>query len=99
MSEVLKISDFSAHVNSKFHLHINDSASLGIELVEVKQQGASQSPYQFSLKFSAPQAAPRSQGTYRLEHEALGELYLFLVPVAMDEKWLYYEAVFNNPQS
>lgn len=99
MSEVLQISDFSPHVNSKFQMHINDSASLGIELVEVTQHGSSQSPYQFSLKFSAPHAAPRSQGIYRLEHEALGEQSLFLVPVAADDKWLYYEAVFNNPQS
>jgi hypothetical protein len=99
MSEILTISDFSAQLNSKFHMHINDSASLSIELVEVNQHGASESPYQFSLKFAAPHAAPRSQGTFRLEHPALGEQYIFLVPTALDDRWLYYEAVFNNPQS
>jgi hypothetical protein len=99
MSEALKISDFSAHLNSTFLMYTDDSDALSIELVEVKQHGASQSPYQFSLKFAAPQAAPRSQGTFRLEHDGLGEHYLFLVPTAIDDKWLYYEAVFNNPQS
>jgi hypothetical protein len=99
MSEVLQISDFSEHINSKFQMHINDTTALEIELVDVKKHGTSESPYQFSLNFGAPLTAPLSQGTFRLEHEKLGEQYLFLVPIARDNERLYYEAVFNNPQS
>jgi hypothetical protein len=98
MLEVLKISDFAEHVNSKFQMHINEATAFEVELVEAKKHGATESPYQFSLKFAAPLTAPPSQGLYRLEHEKMGELQLFLVPVAKDKEWLYYEAVFNNPQ-
>jgi hypothetical protein len=99
MSEALQISDFSGQVNSKFQMQVNDTSALEIELIDVKQHGASESPYQFSLRFAAPLSAPTSQGTFRLEHEKLGEQYMFLVPIARDNEKLYYEAVFNNPQS
>jgi hypothetical protein len=98
MSEPLSISYFSEHLNSKFQMQSNDTSRLDIELVEVKQHGSSQSPYQFSLRFAAPLTAPLSQGAFTLEHEKLGEQYIFLVPVDRDDQHLYYEAVFNNPQ-
>lgn len=78
---------------------VNDTTTLEIELLEVHQHGASQSPYQFSLKFGAPLSAPRQQGTFTLRHQTLGEQFIFLVPTAMDNERLYYEAVFNNPQN
>jgi hypothetical protein len=98
MLEVLKISDFSEHLNSKFQMHINDVTALEVELVEVNKHGATESPYQFSLKFAAPLEAPRMQGIFKMVHEQLGEQHLFLVPIAKDNERLYYEAVFNNPQ-
>lgn len=98
MSEVLKISDFTVHLNSKFQMHVDDATALEIELVEVTKHGASESPYQFSLKFGAPLEAPISQGSFKMEHEKLGEQYFFLVPIAKDAQRLYYEAIFNNPQ-
>jgi hypothetical protein len=98
MLEVLKISDFAEQVNSKFQMRIDETTAFEVELVEAKKHGTTESPYQFSLNFAAPLTAPASQGLYRLEHEKMGELQLFLVPVAKDNQWLYYEAVFNNPQ-
>jgi hypothetical protein len=98
MLEVLKISDFAEQVNSKFQMHIDEATAFELELVEANKHGATESPYQFSLKFAAPHTAPISQGLYRLDHEKMGELQLFLVPIAKDNQWLYYEAVFNNPQ-
>ena len=99
MSEVLKISDFTEHLNSKFQMQVNDTTTLEIELVDVKKHGATESPYQFSLRFAAPLNGPRAQGAFILHHEKTGEQYIFLVPIAMDAERLYYEAVFNNPQS
>jgi hypothetical protein len=99
MSEVLQITDFSEHLNSKFQMQVNDTTTLEIELVAVKKHGASESPYQFSLNFAAPLTAPLSQGIYKLEHEKLGEQHIFLVPIAKNAENLYYEAVFNNPQN
>lgn len=98
MLEVLKITDFAEQVNSKFQMRIDEATAFEVELVEVKKHGATESPYQFSLKFAAPLTAPVSQGLYRLDHEKMGEQQLFLVPIAKDKERLYYEAVFNNPQ-
>ena len=36
------------------------------------------------------------QGMYQLQHDQLGALELFLVPVGRDHEGLYYEAVFNR---
>lgn len=99
MSEVLKISDFSEHLNSKFQMQVNDTTTLEIELVDAKKHGSTDSPYLFSLRFAAPLNAPREQGAFILQHEKMGEQYIFLVPTAIDAERLYYEAVFNNPQS
>jgi hypothetical protein len=33
---------------------------------------------------------------YRMEHDVLGALDLFLVPIARDEDGFQYEAVFNR---
>jgi hypothetical protein len=33
---------------------------------------------------------------FRLEHDKIGAIDLFLVPVRKDEQGLYYEAVFNR---
>jgi hypothetical protein len=98
MLEVLKISDFSEHLNSKFQMHIDDATAFEVELVEVRKHGVTESPYQFSLKFAAPLEAPRMQGIFKMEHDQMGEQHLFLVPIAKDSERMYYEAVFNNPQ-
>jgi hypothetical protein len=33
---------------------------------------------------------------YRMQHDQLGKLELFLVPVGQDQRCIYYEAVFNR---
>ena len=35
------------------------------------------------------------QGTYKVEHEKLGTLEIFLVPIGPDKEGLCYEAIFN----
>lgn len=96
MSEVLKISDFTEHLNSRFQMRVNEATAFEVELCEVTKHGATESPYQFSLKFAAPLTAPIAQGLFLLTHDKLGEQHLFLVPIAKDNERLYYEAVFNN---
>jgi hypothetical protein len=98
MSEIFSITDFEAQLNSTFQMYINDTTAFAVELIEVRKHGNTQSPYQFSLKFSAPLTAPVAQGIYKMLHEIMGEQHLFLVPIARDAEHLYYEAVFNNPQ-
>lgn len=51
----------------------------------------------FSLYFRGPASENLPQATYRLEHAALGEFSLFLVPGRADESGqVVYEAVINH---
>jgi hypothetical protein len=49
----------------------------------------------FSIVFSGPAENIQPQGTYRLEHEGLGPLELFLVALAPDVHGARYQAVFS----
>jgi hypothetical protein len=49
----------------------------------------------FSLLFVCPDRRILNQGSYAIEHERLGMLEIFLVPVGADENGVQYEAVFS----
>jgi hypothetical protein len=49
----------------------------------------------FSLRFTGPREPPLEQRLYTLQHATLGELLLFLVPIAQDANGRTYEAVFT----
>lgn len=49
----------------------------------------------FSLFFHGPSDPFLQQGIRKLKHAKLGELEIFLVPVARDKDGYQYEAVFN----
>lgn len=49
----------------------------------------------FSLIFLARDPRVLPQRIYRLEHQALGEVSIVLVPVAKDAQGVTYQAVFN----
>jgi hypothetical protein len=50
---------------------------------------------QFSLTFRCPSGHQLSQGTWELEHVAMGELALFLVPIGPDAEGPRFEAAFS----
>ena len=97
MSAPLTEKEFSKHVNTKFR--IKGDPPLELELTAVKAymgQSNDQSDMErFSAFFHGPADRYLPQSTYALDHEAMGAVDLFLVPVAQDEKGLRYEAVFN----
>ena len=67
-----------------------------LELIEVKPLGSGmRDGGAFALLWQGPGAPALSQATYRLSHAALGELDLFLVPVAQFEDGFRYEAIFT----
>ncbi|MCF8477810.1 MAG: hypothetical protein K9G60_12345 [Pseudolabrys sp.] len=49
----------------------------------------------FSLTFLAKDPRVLPQRLYRLEHNGLGEIELFLVPVGKDTNGVSYQATFN----
>jgi hypothetical protein len=97
--DVLEDGDFAGHLNTVFRLHIPSGERLELVLVEVtphphlpagpaRRRG-------FSLLFRSALPGALPQAIYRLDHEALGALELFLVPVGLREGGVCYEAVFN----
>ncbi|HSK72350.1 MAG TPA: hypothetical protein VK892_11675, partial [Pyrinomonadaceae bacterium] len=66
-----------------------------IELVEVTEPTVTPSQMFYSLFFLGNGDFMLPQGTYRLNHERLGEMEIFLVPVAREAEGFKYEAVFN----
>ncbi len=68
-----------------------------LELIEVSAPRVSAAPNgrPFSLLFRAPGSLVMPQRIYSLEHDGLGTLSIFLVPVGQDPAGMRYEAVFN----
>ena len=82
------------HIGEPFRVVLPAGGSPTIELVEVNAFEAAQGAPRrepFSLLFSGPTVPTLPQQIYRLEHDALGVLEIFLVPIAPGR----YEAVFN----
>ena len=92
---------FSRHVGESFVLRPPEEPPVEVELVEARALAAQdtddgsvrRSP--FSLLFRANGASDLPQHTYRLEHAALGDLDLFLVPIGPDAVGMRFEAVFS----
>lgn len=89
---------FKRHEKTKFRVQDAESP-VELELAEVvgrpsgpnEQQGMER----FSLFFKGPGEHFLPQRMYRLEHEEMGELQIFIVPVGQDADGFEYESVFN----
>lgn len=102
MLDQVTLADFSPHVDTVFVLGSGTAPGLPVRLVEAVALGSSgarpahlaaRTP--FSLVFRAPAGTDLSQQIYRLHHESLGDLEVFLVPIGRDQDGLKLEAVFN----
>jgi hypothetical protein len=87
---------FSEHLNTQFHIRFEPDITLNLELVEVAEGVSTPVQEQFSLIFRGPLETPFRQGMYRIEHERMGALQLFLVPVDRKPEGMLYEAAFNR---
>jgi hypothetical protein len=94
---------FAEHLATVFRLQ-SGGEPLPLELVEVQRASFAGNPAAlgpagrrepFSLLFRGPRSPWAPQGSYRLEHEQLGTLELFLVPLGPDADGMRYEAVFT----
>ena len=96
MNPRLEHEEFSKHLNSKFQIRIDESQTVESELIEVTELLLSPRQERFSLIFRASNDFVLDQGLRPLEHDAMGQFELFLVPVGRDQDGTYYEAVFNR---
>ncbi len=88
--------NFVRSVNTKFQVRLDETKAVEAELTEVSELRLSPKQEQFSLVFRAPAEPFLGQGMRTLDHEHVGRLELFLVPISRDEKGICYEAVFNR---
>lgn len=98
MLDKLTRESFAPHVGSTFEIKVSDKENLELELVETSAMG--EAPKKGRQAFSCVFRGPRAllpQQIYPLKHEEMGEMQLFLVPVAHDEEKgeTLYEAVFT----
>lgn len=96
MSELPARDEFAAQLNTKFHIYFSAEQATEVELTQVTKLHEKFRTESFELLFAAPDTVPPFQSLYKIEHDTLGTLELFLVPVAKDEKGLHFEAVFSR---
>jgi hypothetical protein len=92
MLDRVTVDDFRPLQGDRFRIAPDGAPAFEVELVEVTEiprEPGGRSP--FSLVFQGGPNPPVEQRIYRVEHDELGELDLFLVPIAIDR----YEAVFT----
>ncbi len=97
MLQDLSHSWFEEKLNTPFRIHFGGEAPLEVVLFEVRlhepHDGPRKQPY--SIYFRGPRQAVLPQAIYRIEHDRMEPMDIFLVPVGPDEKGMCYEAVFN----
>lgn len=97
MPEFFTKEGFAEHVNTKFRVPLGPSGAVELELTQVVSTLSTPRQEQFSVFFRGPADVYLPQMTYRMEHDALGPLDLFIVPVGRGPEGFQYEAVFNRP--
>jgi hypothetical protein len=97
--DAIEGADFRLHLRSTFRLRLSESEGLDLELVEVTEHphlpAAASRRRGFSAVFRSALPGHLPQAIYRLEHEQMGTLDLFLVPIGPRDGGMRYEAVFN----
>ena len=94
--ELLTLEHFAGSVNETFAAALNEG-EVAFVLVEARPLPAKSATHRapFSLLFRNSSAFLFPQQTYQMRHARLGELGIFLVPVARERDGFLYQAVFN----
>ena len=97
MAALLTLDDFRPALRETFTLALDGGASLALVLEEARPigEGRFSEREPFALLFRGPPDPPLPQATYRLGHDGLGELEIFIVPVAATRDGRDYEAIFT----
>jgi hypothetical protein len=99
MPEKITEEAFTHQLNTKFRVRLGEERAVEIELEEVKPfptlTHSRSDVERFSLYFCGPADLYLPQMTYHMEHEQMGEMDVFLVPVSQDARGFHYEAVFS----
>lgn len=91
----LKPATLSEHIGTDFDVVDDPAKVFPLQLTHITEHLKTESQETFSLFFHGPLEPFLSQGICKLNHAVLGQLELFLVPVARDEDGFQYESLFN----
>lgn len=99
MLEDLTIESFEPYVGTSFWADFPNGSKVELRLTraaKVMESEAARLPrHPFSLFFIGPKSFLLKQHTYRLTHETLEPLEIFIVPVGEEAGGYLYEAVFT----
>ncbi len=97
MLDKLTSADFASYLHQTFRIRLEGLESMETELIEVTELGevAPGRRRAFSLVFRGPRQMVLPQRIYPVEHEVMGTLDLFLVPIGPDQIGMRYEAIFT----
>ncbi len=95
--ELLTLEHFAGCVNETFTAALNDM-TVDFVLVEARPlentaKQAARAPFSLLFRNTAPILFP--QQIYAMQHPRVGEVGIFLVPVAQERAGFLYQAVFN----
>ena len=91
--------DFAKHLKTNFRVGLESHEAIELQLIAVTPRASE--PHEqagmerFSVVFSGPADVLLPQQTYRMTHPEMGELEIFLVPIAREGDGFSYEAVYN----
>ncbi len=98
MLEHITVESFEPLVGTSFWVEFPNDARVELRLVRaakvMESEAARLERHPFSLFFVGPGSFLLKQHTYRLTHEQIEPLEMFLVPVGKDTETYQYEAVF-----
>lgn len=93
------LATFTEFLGDRFRIGMEGERPLEVELIEARGLlPASANPARresFSLIFLGPPRPLLPQRIYAFEHDVMGRLEIFIVPVARDDRGARYEAIFN----
>ena len=99
MLDELLSTDFVPYLHQAFRIRLAGVEPIDLELVSVTEADQPPQPgarRPFSLHFLGPVSSQYLiQHIYRLEHEEMGALELFIVPLGSEEGRMRYEAIFS----
>lgn len=96
--EDVTVDTFADRVGERFRIIVDDTTTVETQLTSVVPYGgevaiARRAP--FSVVFRGPLDVVLPQRIYRMEHEEVGALDIFIVPIGPDDEGQRYEAVFS----
>jgi hypothetical protein len=84
------------NLHTQFRVTVESGEPFELELIEVSEKRRVRDTENFSAIFRGGLGFLLQQCIHHLEHERLGELDLFLVPIAREADGFRYEAIFNR---